>query len=56
VNALQVHGCLLIMLRNTQFREDARLTCSASPVYSLTQYQAIDNFYTTTIYGKVSWS
>ena len=37
------------MLRNTQFREDAGPT--AHPVQPDT-YQAIDNFYTTTIYEK----
>ena len=37
------------MLRNTQFREDAGPT--AHPVQP-DQYQAIDNFYTTTIYEK----
>ena len=36
------------MLRNTQFREDAGPT--AHPAAS--EYQAIDNFYTTTIYEK----
>jgi aminopeptidase N len=39
------------MLRNTQFREDAGPT--AHPVQP-DQYQAIDNFYTTTIYEKGS--
>ena len=37
------------MLRNTQFREDAGPT--AHPVKP-SEYQAIDNFYTTTIYEK----
>ena len=37
------------MLRNTQFREDAGPT--AHPVKPA-EYQAIDNFYTTTIYEK----
>ena len=37
------------MLRNTQFREDAGPT--AHPVKPAV-YQAIDNFYTTTIYEK----
>ena len=37
------------MLRNTQFREDAGST--AHPVKPA-EYQAIDNFYTTTIYEK----
>ena len=37
------------MLRNTQFREDAGPT--AHPVQP-DAYQAIDNFYTTTIYEK----
>ncbi|WP_392348032.1 aminopeptidase N [Parasynechococcus sp.] len=37
------------MLRNTQFREDAGPT--AHPVKPV-EYQAIDNFYTTTIYEK----
>jgi aminopeptidase N len=39
------------MLRNSQFREDAGPT--AHPVQP-DQYQAIDNFYTTTIYEKGS--
>ena len=39
------------MLRNTQFREDAGPT--AHPVKPA-EYQAIDNFYTTTIYEKGS--
>ena len=39
------------MLRNTQFREDAGPT--AHPVQP-DRYQAIDNFYTTTIYEKGS--
>ncbi|MFN5220939.1 MAG: aminopeptidase N, partial [Cyanobacteriota bacterium] len=39
------------MLRNTQFREDAGPT--AHPVQP-DEYQAIDNFYTTTIYEKGS--
>ena len=39
------------MLRNTQFREDSGPT--AHPVQP-DQYQAIDNFYTTTIYEKGS--
>ncbi len=39
------------MLRNTQFREDAGPT--AHPVQP-EQYEAIDNFYTTTIYEKGS--
>ncbi len=39
------------LLRNTQFREDAGPT--AHPVQP-DQYQAIDNFYTTTIYEKGS--
>ena len=37
------------MLRNTQFREDAGPT--AHPVKP-SEYKAIDNFYTTTIYEK----
>ena len=51
------HGHALIrienaaLLRNTQFREDAGPT--AHPVQP-DQYQAIDNFYTTTIYEKGS--
>ena len=39
------------LLRNTQFREDAGPT--AHPIQP-SQYQAIDNFYTTTIYEKGS--
>jgi aminopeptidase N len=39
------------LLRNTQFREDAGPT--AHPIQP-DQYQAIDNFYTTTIYEKGS--
>jgi len=52
-----LHGAALnrienvAMLRNTQFREDAGPT--AHPVQPDT-YQAIDNFYTTTIYEKGS--
>ncbi len=50
-----LHGAALsrignvAMLRNTQFREDAGPT--AHPVQPA-HYQAIDNFYTTTIYEK----
>ncbi|MEB3105348.1 MAG: aminopeptidase N [Cyanobacteriota bacterium] len=52
-----LHGAALnrienvAMLRNTQFREDAGPT--AHPVQP-DHYQAIDNFYTTTIYEKGS--
>jgi aminopeptidase N len=52
-----LHGAALnrienvALLRNTQFREDAGPT--AHPVQP-DQYQAIDNFYTTTIYEKGS--
>ncbi len=47
----QVRIPTVALLRNTQFREDAGPT--AHPVQP-DEYQAIDNFYTTTIYEKGS--